>query len=192
LRLLWSKESQLAVAGSKVGNALNVVCAGYRHSNLIEIVRFFIQNGIDVTATHPTSGANALMTLCSSYKGQNLFEIADMLLEAGVNVNALASNQSNALINLAIIQNSHRDFNKILRLFIQHNIDLNAWAEESWNVLHILCHRCKNPDILIEAITLLKVNGFNTQLATEAGEKPVDLVKRRLDITKKINIIKLL
>jgi len=135
------------------------------------------------------------MTVCSTDNGDNLrdnlFEIIEILLAAGSNVNALSSDQANALIYLATYQSGHRDFIKILRLFIQHKVNLNACDEEAWNVLHIVCNQCKYP-IIVEAITLLKANGINCNQKTKTGDRPVDLLKRRSDLKKKNNIIKLL
>ena len=189
LNLLLDYESQLDVAESKEGNALIVVCAIYRHRNLIDIVRLFIRNRIDVTSTNPTSGANALMTVCSVYSGDNLYEIIEILLEAGVHINALARNQTNALINLAIEQSGHRDFIRILSLFIVHKINVNACDEDGWSVLHVLCKLCEIPKTLVEAITLLKANGIDTQLRTKKGARPVDLLTRRTDLKQKNNNI---
>ena len=191
LRLLLRYGSRLDVAGSKEGNALIVVCGSYKRNSLIDIVRLFIQNGIDVTATHPTSGANALITLCSAYNGDNLYEIIEMLLAAGSNVNALGIDQANALLHLAIHRSDHRDFIKILRLFIQHKINLNACDDEAWTLLHVLCNQSKN-SILAETITLLKANGIDIHLRTTTGDRPIDLLQRRSDLKKINNIVKLL
>ena len=188
-RLLLQHESKMDPIGNKEGNALIVACQSYNHGSLIDVVRLFLQHGIDVNATDPTLGANALINLCSYYKEENLLPIIEILLNAGRNINARARDQSNALLALAILQPKHRDFIKILRLFIERCIDVHACNDDGWNVVHNLCNSsaCGH---FTEAISILKLNGVDLKARNNDGKMPVNVLNKTLK--KKKEIVKLL
>jgi hypothetical protein len=77
-------------------NALTKLCTNYKNKNLIGIIRFFIENGIDINCKNE-NGENALTKLCENYKKQNLIEIIRLLIENGIDINCKNKYGDNAL-----------------------------------------------------------------------------------------------
>jgi len=68
-------------------NPLHLLCMHYKHDNLIDILRLFIENGIDVNAKG-RKGENALHLLCEKYEHENLIDLVVLLKENNIDLKA--------------------------------------------------------------------------------------------------------
>jgi ankyrin repeat protein len=71
-----------------------------KNKNLIEIIRLFIENRIDINC-RTNYGDNALTELCYSYKKENLIDIIRILIEKGIDINCKNEDGDNALTTLS-------------------------------------------------------------------------------------------
>jgi ankyrin repeat protein len=70
---------------------LHILCKNYGKGNLIDIIRFLIQNGIDVNSTNE-DGWNVLHMLCKNYKKKKVADIIHLLIQNGIKENSATTN----------------------------------------------------------------------------------------------------
>ena len=99
--------------------------------NVIEIVRLFVVNGIDVNATDENQ-SNVLHWLCCCSQESNLIDIVRLLLENGVDVNA----NSMGMNPLHYVTTYYKKSNliDIVRLLLENGVDTHAKNNEGKNV----------------------------------------------------------
>jgi ankyrin repeat protein len=98
------------------------LCEYYKNENLIDIIRLFIENGIDVNCKDK-DGWNALIYLCRFYKNENLVGIIGLLIENEIDVNCTTNNGNNALTKLCEYYENENLIN-VIKFLIKSGLNL--------------------------------------------------------------------
>ena len=116
--------------------------------NVLEIVRLFVENGVDVNAT----GTNTLHWLCCCSKENNLIDIIRLLLENGVDVNANRHGMNP--IHYLTMYYKKSNIIDIIRLLLENGVDAHAKDENGSNARDYL-HTYYKGDNLNEILSLM-------------------------------------
>ena len=84
----------------------------------LEVVRFLVENGVNVNAVTATDGTTPLMMACE----RGHLEIVRLLVERGANVNAATSNDGGTALMMA----SQNDHLEIVRYLVERGANVNA------------------------------------------------------------------
>lgn len=180
-------------------NALLLLCQHYAGRNLITIIQFLIDKGVNINY-QDENGWNALLFLCQcSSADDSLLDIVRLLVRSGINLKATTSDGCNALLLLCRYYN-HENLINIVTFLIDSGIDLSCTDNGGWNALTILC-RFYREENLIDLLQLLierggmDPNSRTTQGWTAAmtlcryyvGENLKDIIKMLIDYGADIN-----
>lgn len=138
--------------GKSTWNALHSLCRYHTSSSLSDLVRYLLDNGIEINTKTP-SGFNALHLACCYQKNDNLHGVVRLLLERGIDVDAKTNNGFTAL-HFLCKNYPHHDLKKIIQVMLDYKADIQAKNNEYWTALHFACRYYQNDD-LIDIIRLL-------------------------------------
>ena len=125
--LLQSERVNVHVTTRDRWNALLLACHHYGGKKLLEIVKLFIHQGIDVKQTNRTE-MNALFALISNQSEEQdprLFDIVKSLVDAGLDASAKCSGLS-VFDNLTRKHGQHQDFSRIVQYLTKKEVAVNG------------------------------------------------------------------
>jgi ankyrin repeat protein len=141
----------------------------YQNQNLIEIIKLFIENGINVN--YKTEyGENALTKLCNHYKKENLIVIIRLLIEKGIDINCENEYGNNALTNLCK-NYSHENVIDVITFLIKNGFKVTEKTHNDFQIYYLK----KNRDEVLQL--LFKQRSYEPANYNECP--PVDLSRRR-------------
>jgi ankyrin repeat protein len=94
------------------------LCWNYTNENLIDIIRFLIEKGIDVNCKG-IGGDNALHILCEYYQNENLIDIIRLLIENGSEVSTETFNYFTYCYKPFYRKQSRNEILNLLRLHLK-------------------------------------------------------------------------
>lgn len=206
IQLLIDKQIGIINAKNARGrNALHILCIYYDGDEnlLLEIVRLFIDKGIDLTATD-NEKSNVIHLLCKHYRGEKLLQIASEILSSQqeIDIGATCGNiQRTALHVVCEVGNKYILTIELIELFISKmrcKDDVNKRDRKGNNALHLLCCRRLpiNQDtdlvVLLNIATLLIDKGIDVSLQNEDGDNALHLLCKHCKREDLIKIIQLL
>jgi len=135
------------------------ICLNTRH--LKDLVKCFIENGMDLTSAKTYDGFTILHHLCNlCYIDKDLIDVVELLIENGVDVNAKDSTGFTALLYLIQFP-SHENLIESIRLLIELGADVTVRTpNDNWTALHFLCRHYHHSN-LIDLVRLLIDNGVD-------------------------------
>ena len=178
--LLKRHSVDVSFQGPKHYNALIAICSSYNGQHLVEIVQLLLQRGIEIDAIESESHWNALFALCyvSRFGVTDVAQVVQVLLDAGADVNTKVKDGSNCLIAWSHHNHGHPDFIPVLRLLIQHGIDLSCTDDQNRNALLIICELYNGPGLL-EIVRLLVKNHIDVHLRDKSGRSVIEILENR-------------
>jgi len=157
--------------------------------NFDEIVRLFLQNGVNVNAKG-FQGRTALHWVCAFYQKDNLMEIVQILIEHGASAKEKEMFGRTAL-HLVCSNYENENLLQVIPLLIQNGNEVNEKNNSGWTALHLVCLNYRK-DNLKEIIALLIEHGADVKERIH-GSTALDIVKESTDFIKNKNeIMKLL
>lgn len=169
--LLTIGHADINCKNSRGRNALLVAClfSGYR--NLIDVLRFLIDKGIDVDARDTIDNWNALYAFGISLmtgRRSNLLEIIRLLVDSGCDVNAVIYGGGNILQNLCCYY-QEEDLIEIIRMLIAKGIDVNCRNFENMNALLVLSDHNSHHPRFFDIVRLLLESGIDVNCVNHNG-----------------------
>ena len=135
--------------------ALMLVCANYSQTNLIDVVRFLIDSGIDLNCTSK-DGSNALLYLCANNVQDNLIDIIKLLIDSGIDVNCRNSEGFNAFRLLCQCY-TKSNLIELFQLLIDNKIevDLNFVSKHGSDVSSMIRKNYSDEQFLKDVFTFI-------------------------------------
>lgn len=144
-------------------NALFYLLDYYDRDDRLELVRYFIDRGIDVGCRDSLHGFNVLSMLClhKSRYADDFISIVELLMEKGIDVNTIDEYGEHVFIKIC------NDYDKdnlydIIRLFIKYGVDINSKSVYGSSALVKICENYSKSN-LIDIIQLLITNDIDVK-----------------------------
>lgn len=163
-------------------SALLFVCSFYKRVDLVEIVRFLVQNGADLNISTTTKKWCVLHSLfCRPYRAgpiPKFFDVVQELVNGGANCDWKDFEGANALVPLVRNHYKHPDFPAIAHLLISRGISVNTKDQLGDTALILICLNYSG-SYMADIIRLLIECGADLSIRDRSGRTAADLLKRR-------------
>ncbi|KAI9556436.1 hypothetical protein GHT06_016224 [Daphnia sinensis] len=147
-------------------NALHYLCQDNSSSNLVEAIKLFIENRIDMNAKDNDEW-NALHYLCRFNSSSDLRDVIQILIQHGIDVKEKTDDGCNALHFLC---QNHSTSNLIgaIQILIQHGINVNEKNNNGWNALSFLIRNSSmDKDLKADVFRFLIRHGIQVHCENE-------------------------
>jgi len=182
--------ADLNAKDSSGNTILHHLCFKNNNWTLLDIIQFLKQEKVDLSVVDD-DGCTALHLVCINYRGDYmLIDIIQELIN-DIDLNAKIEYGSTALHYLCEYCENRNDLFNILKLFIDSGrvFDLNAIDNKRKTIIHLLCEKYKNPD-LVNIIRLLIESGIDINAKDSNGDTAIqNLVIQKYPHTDVMNQI---
>jgi len=157
------------------------------NKDLLDIIRLLKRKKVNVNVVDD-DGNTALHLLCINYRCDDMIEILEELIN-DIDLNAKTEYGSTALHYLGENCENRNDLFNIIQLLIDAGrIDLNAIDVNRKTILHHLCEKYQNLD-LVKIIQLLIENGIDVNAKDSNGDTAVQHLVQKYPQTEEMNQI---
>jgi ankyrin repeat protein len=109
----------------------------YKHKNILEIIKYFIENQKVNINIRNLGGKNLLILLCLHYPHDNIIDIIKYLVKKGINVNCKDKLDWNAL-HILLRYYLHDNIVDIIKYLVKKGMNINASLNNGINYTNLL------------------------------------------------------
>ena len=174
-------------------NVLHLLCENYDHDNLVDLIRLFIDRGVNINCKEPIQWKTLLHYVCKRYRSDNLIDVIKLFIESGVDSNAKCKEMGAEISVLEYIFTCYKKDNliDIARLLIEKGADIHVKYKFRSNLLHVLCSRYKHSNV-IELMRLLIESGISVTENDHRGWNALHILSKHYKHDNLINLVHLL